>query len=385
MSGNIKKLFIIAGEESGDNIGSKLIAQIKESHPEIEIKGIGGDKMRAQGLVSNFNMKEINLMGFFEIIPHIPNLLKRINQTVQDIIEFDPEYVVTIDSPGFNYRVAKRLRKAGFKGKLVHYVAPTVWAYKEKRARKTAKLFDKLLCILPWEPPYFEKEGLDTKFVGHPVFEDMKFLDSKGKEKVRKNYLISKNDVVISCLVGSRQSEVNKLAGIYSDALKDLQKKFDNIKIFILSTENMKPHLEKMLREFSGNAALITEQEEKYKLLQVSNAAIVKSGTIGLEVASYKCPHVICYKVNPLSYRLIKSMIKTRFVNLVNISAGMEIIPELIQEDCTSESISRIITEFLSNKELAKKQAIESEIELKKMGLKSRTSPSKLAMKEIFG
>lgn len=379
------RLFIIAGEDSGDNIGSKLIRQVKLNYPAVEIKGVGGSKMSAEGLVSIFPMKEISLMGFLEVVPHIPNLLRRINQTVQEILDYSPDFVVTIDSPGFNYRVAKKLKKLGFKGKIIHFVAPTVWAYKEKRAKTTAEIFDKLLCILPWEPPYFEKQGLDTKFVGHPIFEDMIFLDKSGKEDVRKNYLIGDDDIVISCLVGSREGEVKRLSKVYAEALNALEKKFKNLKVFILSTENMKDTLGNLLKDFPKNAAIITEQREKDSLLQVSNAAIVKSGTVALEVASYKCPHLICYKVNYLSHKIIKAMVKIKFANLINYSAGREIIPELLQNDCTAESILRIISELLTNKDTAKRQVDECQVELKKMGLKSKSTPSKLAAQEILG
>ncbi len=379
----ISKLFIIAGEESGDNIGAKFLSQLKKGHSDIKVKGIGGNKMSAQGLISNFSMQEISLMGFLEILPHIPNLIKRINQTVEDILHFNPDVVLTIDSPGFNYRVAKKLKNKGYKGKLIHYVAPTVWAYKEKRAKKTAKIFDKLLCILPWEPPYFTKEGLDTKFVGHPIFEDMDFLDSQGKSDFRKNYLLSKDDIVISCLIGSRKGEVARLKPIFAEALQEISYQTPNLKIFILTTEDMKCELEPSINIFPKNTAIISDGDEKQKILQISNAAIVKSGTVGLEVASYKCPHVICYKVNALSYKIIKFMAKTELVNLVNISAQKEVIPELIQESCTPQKISSNILKLLNNKQSAKLQIEDSQIELKTMGLRGKTVPSAIAVKEV--
>jgi len=379
-----KKLYIIAGEESGDNIGSKMIKAIYKKASDTEIKGVGGTKMVKQGLVSSFPMQEISLMGFIEIIPHIPNLLKRINQTVDEILDFNPDSVVTIDSPGFNYRVAKKLKKKGFKGKLIHYVAPTVWAYKESRALKTAKIFDKLLCILPWELPYFEKHGLDTKFVGHPIFEDIQLLKAKEKQDVRKNYLIKKDDIVITCLIGSRAGEVERFAEIYAEALRLIEKKHENIKVFILSTDSMKPFIQKFLQDFPKNTAIITEQGEKHKLLQISNAAIVKSGTVGLEVASYKCPHAICYKVSWLSYKMIKAMVKIDLVNLVNISANSKIIPELIQDDMTAANISKTICGLLENPDLAKLQVERSQTELKKMGLGKKQKPSEIAASEVF-
>ena len=170
----MKKIFIIAGEASGDQLGAGLLRALREKEDALEIKGIGGERMAAEEFASLFPMQEISLMGFAEILPHIPRLLKRIKQTVAAIEEFQPDAVITIDSPGFNFRVAKALRENGkIKAKMIHYVAPTVWAYKPERAQKTAALFDHLMVLLPFEPPYFEEVGLATSFVGHPVADDL--------------------------------------------------------------------------------------------------------------------------------------------------------------------------------------------------------------------
>ena len=345
-----KKIFMIAGEDSGDNVGASLIKKIREKTPDIIINGIGGNSMQSQGLKSLFPMKEISLMGFLEILPHLPNLIKRINQTTSEIIDQNPESVVTIDSPGFNFRVVKKLRKKGFKGKVIHAVAPSVWAYKPERAKKCAKLFDHMLCILPWEPPYFKKEGLEATFIGHPLFEEIKYIGETEKNLLKEKYNIKKEEKLISLLPGSRKSEIKKLIPIYIETAKLLLKEIPNLKFAILATETLEEEVKKHLSKFPKGTVIESDKEEKRKILQISDAGIVKSGTISLEVAALGCPHLICYKVNPISAWLVKKMINIDFVNLINISANKEIIPELLQEKCRPKNITTEVLKILDNK-----------------------------------
>ncbi|MDX1949976.1 MAG: lipid-A-disaccharide synthase [Rickettsiales bacterium] len=375
------KIFIIAGEKSGDNLGAKLISALKAKQNDIEIFGIGGEEMEKTGLKSLFPMKEINLMGFAEIIPHLPNLINRINFTTKKILEEQPEIVITIDSPGFNYRIAKNLRKANFKGKLIHYVAPSVWAYKEKRAKKTAKLFDTLLCILPWEPPYFEKYNLKTYFIGHSLFENLNILSDSEKQNFREK-LFAKNNIkndekLISVFVGSRLGEVKKHLPIIKKAQELISQKID-CKFAFLTIPHLQNYLESEIGK-SDKIIISSENIEKQKIIQISDFAIVKSGTISLEVAALNCPQIIYYKVNKLSHFLIMRMIKIKFANLINISANEEIIPELIQNNCTAENISEKVLEFLENKNLSISQLEKAKIELKKLGSESNQNPSELA------
>lgn len=372
------KIFIIAGEKSGDNLGGKLIASIKELRSDIKFFGIGSEEMEKQGLNSLFPMSEINLFGFAEIIPHLPNLLNRISQTVEEIEKIEPDIIITIDSPGFNYRVVRKLREKNINAKFVHYVAPSVWAYKEKRAEKTANLFDMLLCLLPWEPPYFEKHGLKTVFIGHPVFEELHIIPEEEKNELRKKY----NGRIISILPGSRLGEVDRFLPTIKESIKKLKEKFDFTPIF-LGTPALAGLLEKNLSDID-NKIIITDPIEKQKVLQISDAAISKSGTYTLEVSALKCPQVIFYKVNPISYFLIDRMLKTEFVNLANFSASRFIIPELIQKDFTADNIVKHISELLENKDAAQKQLSGTEAELVKLGYNSGVSSSNKAAGEVL-
>ncbi len=378
----MKNIFIIAGEKSGDNIGAKLIRSMKKQYAESEISfyGIGGEEMEKEGLKSLFPMREINFMGFLEIIPHLPNLINRINYTVSEILKINPQVVITIDSPGFNYRVAKKLRDKNFKGKLIHYVAPSVWAYKEKRAEKTAKLFDMLLCLLPWEPPYFEKHGLKTVYVGHPLFEDLNIISEVEKILLRKK-LAPEGQKLISILAGSRETEVKKFLSIIKNAL-NLIRNNNDIKIAFLTV----PHLENYLRENTKDINCIIESDisEKQKIIQASDFAIVKSGTVSLEVSALGCPQVVVYKINPISHFIIKSIVKIKYANLLNISANKEIITELIQNDFNAENLAKITLEFLDNPNISQEQLFQVSEELKKFRIDNGTKSSDLAARAVL-
>jgi lipid-A-disaccharide synthase len=379
-----KKIYIIAGEDSGDNLGAKLITQLKElSGESLELYGVGGMKMAESGLKSLFPMREISLIGFVEIIPHLPNLLARIRQTVEDIKRIKPDVVITIDAPGFNKRVAKILKKEAPEIKRVHFVAPTVWAYKPKRAKKMADLFHHLLVLLPFEPPYFEAENLPTTFTGHPVFEDFKTYTAEEKLEIRKRFSLEPAAPFISLLVGSRAGEVKKLLPVYIDTIALIKKEIPNAKFAFLVTGN---HVS-TIRERVANLAdvqVVSGELDKKQLLQVSNAALVKSGTISLEVAAAAVPMVITYKVSPLSAFMLRRMIKVKYVTLVNIIKDSPIIPELLQEDAKAELLSKEVIKLLQSSDVAQNQVSQAEEALKAMGFRQSKKPSKIAAETIL-
>ena len=315
----MKNIFIIAGEASGDWLGSKLIRQLRQQSPDLNISGIGGPKMEAEGLTSLFPMKEISLMGFAEILPHAFNLMKRLKQTEEEIIRQKPDIVITIDSPGFNFRIAEKIQSLRPQTKLVHYVAPTVWAYKPERAAKVDRLFDKLLCILPFEPEYFK----NAEFIGHPVIEDGLDKGDAAGFKQRHNL-----DDFICLMPGSRKGEVKKLLPIFLEAAAKLGKQ-----PVVIVADNV---------EIKANVKTI-HNREKLDCFAASSCGIIKSGTSGLEYAFAGRPYVVAYMANPITIWIIRRMAKIKFVNLVNILFGREIVPELIQEKCTSAQIAEAL------------------------------------------
>ncbi|GAO98007.1 lipid-A-disaccharide synthase [Caedimonas varicaedens] len=208
-------VYLIAGEASGDQVGGRLM-QALQRKSDVTFSGIGGMHMEQQGLRSLFPMSDLSIMGIFEVLPHIPHLLKRLGETEHDILKKRPDVVVTIDSPGFNFRIAKRLKKKGFP--VIHYTAPTVWAWRPGRAKKAAKLLTHLLTLFPFEPPYFEKEGLFTTFVGHPLIE--MDISPQRREGFRQRYGYTEEQPLLCLLPGSRQKEVDKLLPLFVESFK---------------------------------------------------------------------------------------------------------------------------------------------------------------------
>jgi lipid-A-disaccharide synthase len=368
------KCFIIAGEASGDLLGAKLIHSMKNLNSQIEFRGIGGKHMASEGLNSLFNMSELSIMGFVEILPHIPNILSRIQQTVDYITEWQPEVVITIDSPGFCLRVAKKLQ--GTNTKLVHYVAPSVWAYKPKRAKVFASIYDHLLTLLPFEPEYFIREGLDSRFIGHPVVEeDFTTID---QEAFRAKYNIACNKQIIAITPGSRKGEIKRLLPIFLEAINIIKQQLSDIYPVIVAT----PELHSIIK--AHGMLIISDKEDKKACFKAATMAIAKSGTNTLEIAMAGSPMVTAYKVNPLSAILIQMMIKTRYVNIINILAGHEIIPELLQKNCTPKKIAESALNLLNNQQLRDEQVKLNNKQLTKLGLGSTPSPSEKAAHKLI-
>jgi len=377
------KIYIIAGEASGDTIGAYLLDSISDKHPDTIIRGIGGAKMTEAGLKSQFPMQELSLFGFFEILPHIKNIKRRIAQTIADITAFAPDIVLTIDSPGFCTRVTAPIRKMIdaekiTNCKLIHYVAPTVWVYKEHRAEKFAKIYDKLLLILPFERPYFTKVGLDSVFVGHPVAQlpisDFDFI---------KNYHIAPNAVILSVMVGSRKSEIKKMLPIFIKTIKRLKKTVPNLNVVFLAMPEFSAHIQRETVGVDIPIYVVSNDEHRRAAIAQSHIALAKSGTGSLEISANNIPCVIAYKMNILSYMIIKSMMKVKFVNLINVISGREIIPELIQLKCKPRHIAKALTALIDDKSLRAKHIADAHDSLLKMGV-GKGNPSDIACDEIF-
>lgn len=365
------KIFVIAGEASGDWLGAKLIKELLKKNKSAKIQIIGGRKMEHLGLRSLFPITELSLMGFAEILPHIPRLRRRIAETVEAIAEFKPDVVVTIDSPGFNFRVAEKLQHLRPTTKFVHYVAPTVWAYKPERVYRTAALFDKLLCILPFEPQYFHEVDLNTKFVGHPIVEDA-LGDGDAEGFCAKHNL----DEFICLMPGSRKGELKRMLPVFEKVTATMA----DTKFVIIAADYAQFTLEAVTQKWA-NPPLIVDNSEKIDCFAASKAGIIKSGTAGLEYAFAGKPFVVAYKVNPVSAYMLRRMIRINFANLVNILLNREAVPELLQEDCEAEYIIDNLNAVMTAPRdllMGCKEAINM---LKPEGKKT---PSQLAAEEVL-
>jgi lipid-A-disaccharide synthase len=340
------KIYFVTGEPSGDLLASSLMKALKEKTPDVEFYGIGGETMRPYGLNSLFNMAELTVMGFFEVIPVLPRILKRIEQTVADIEKVNPDILITVDSWGFVSVLLSRLKKRKITIPKLHYVAPQVWAWKKGRAKNVAKLVDRLMTLLPYEPEYFEKYGLKCDFVGHPVVENR--IEEIDADDFRERYNIPRDANILSVLPGSRNSEVKRLIPVFNEAIGLLSAKIENLFVVIPTVETVVDEIEKAFKNSNIPCRIITGRNERYAAFKQSMAAIAASGTVSLELASCKTPHLVAYKFNPLTNFFADIFVKVKYANLINILSNREIIPEFMLHKCEANLIADKILEIIT-------------------------------------
>ncbi len=375
------KFYFVAGENSGDFIGAKIIKSIKRNNADrndILFYGVGGPQMKEAGISSLFDFQQINLMGFFEVLPHIFRIKNLINKTVDDIISNNIDVLVTIDSPGFTFRVADKIRKLAPTIKLVHIVAPSVWAYKESRAKKYSKVYDKLLTLLPFEPPYFTKHGLSSEFIGYPALEQNFYVKSK---ELRREFNIADNEKIIAITPGSRRSEISRHMPIIRKALDKLALTHKLTAIFVQPNDLYIRHIDQYLVDAKFNFLFSTE---RLKSFAISDLAIAKSGTNTLEIAASSTPMIVGYKLNILTYLILKMFIKIKYANIINIISNKEVIPEYIQSDFTADNVSYALNKLMSSPNEANSQVAVAKAILKTIGLDSNQLPTDKAASIIF-
>jgi lipid-A-disaccharide synthase len=332
-------IFVIAGEPSGDLLGGRLMAALmEETAGRVRFAGIGGESMADQGLRSLFPMAELSLMGLAEIVPHIPRLLRRIRETARAVDEARPAAVVTIDSPDFTRRVARRITNRAIPR--IHYVAPTVWAWRPRRAKGFARDFDHLLALLPFEPPWFERAGLPCRFVGHPVVESG--ADKGDGAAFRARHGIDPQDTLVCVLPGSRRGEVGRLAGDFGIALGMLARKHARLKVVVPTVEGVSALVEARCAVWPVPVELVHGQAEKFDAMAASNLAMAASGTVALELALARVPHVVAYRVAPLTYFIVRRLLTNpdQYGNLVNIILDRQVVPEFVQGNCRPERLA---------------------------------------------
>ena len=374
----MKRIFIISGEKSGDIIADGIIQKIQNTFPDCQIQGIGGESFSKNGLKSLFNQNELSIMGFFEILPKIFRILKLIKTTVKAIETFQPEHIITIDSPGFNFAIAKKVNNLEINSKIHHVVAPSVWAYKKNRAKKVSSLYNTLFCILPFEPPYFTQFGLKTIFIGYPPFHNMEAV--KQNILTQKKPAVKSSKIIIPITLGSRQSEITKHTPIIKQVIEILSGRFTNIQFTIITL----PHLHnKLAKSFSQvrNANVISNDIEKWQTVQNANFVLAKSGTNVMEFAILGIPSIVFYRANIITEVIIKVMAYTKFATLLNFTAGKYILPEFLQNNATGNSIAMKAKEWLENPALITKVQNEMALELKKF--ESKTQPQEIIFNEV--
>lgn len=376
-------VYIIAGESSGDLLGAHLMRAIKEkSARPVQFFGVGGERMAAEGLASIFPYQELSMLGFVEILPYIFNLAARISQTVDDVIAKRPDIVVTIDVPGFCLRVVEKLRAEKLQAKFVHYVAPTVWAYNAWRAETCAKLFDHLLALLPFEPPYFEKVGLPCTFIGHPVVAETPVGNGAA---FRQKYEIPDDAMLLALFPGSRKSEVERHMPIFARTATMLASTYSKLALAVAVPKNVLPFVAPYFEGCPFRAVIMANDQDKKDAIAGSNLAIVKSGTITLEVAMAGTPMVISYRVNPLSAWAMKRKTLTKYISLINILHQREVIPELLQDACTPLMLATAASQLLRYPELQAAQKAAMQQALAQLHAPDSRRPSDIAADVILG
>ena len=365
----MKKIFIITGEPSGDKLASKVISKLKNNNPNIEYSCVGGTHLNSLGIKSIFDLKEITYIGFTSVLLNIFKIKDKINKTVDEIIRFNPDILFSVDSPDFTLRVAERVKKINKKIKTIHYVAPQVWVWREGRVKKFKNFLDHVLLLFEFEKKYFDKEGIPNTFVGHPLLEQEK------KNKTDLTNIISIDKKIISLFSGSRSSEINLLLPILISFINLMNANFDNyLFVFHATEENKNPINEKIKISNLQNVEVISDENIKRQILDRSTFAVSKSGTVSLEICNAKVPSLIIYKMNYLNYLIVKSLVKIKYANIINIINDKEIIPELIQKECNAKEIYNSVVYFLKNPEKMKQQVNDCE---KTLGqIRSKTSSS---------
>ncbi len=335
-------VYLIAGEPSGDVIGARLIEALK-ADGDVRVSGVGGPEMEAAGLASLFPYGELAIMGLTEVLPSVPRILKRMRAVARDIARAQPDVIVTIDSPGFVFGVIRRLRSRDCPR--VHYVAPTIWAWRAGRVKKFRKHFDHLLALFPFEPPLFEAEGLACTFVGHPAAEGA--VVAGDGSAFRQRHDISAGARVLCLLPGSRRGEVSRLAPIAREVVERLVRDHPGLRIVVPAAPNVRDDIERMALEMPADVLVVDGAQERYDAFAAANLALAASGTVTLELAYAGVPTVVMYRVGRLTGEIARRMIRVTYASIVNIVAGREVFPEFLQSRCEPKPIAAAVGTLL--------------------------------------
>ena len=350
------KICLIAGETSGDMLGEKLMTALnKISNTPIQFSGIGGERMEKQGLVSFFPISDLSIMGISEILPYIPRLLSRIKETIKKIKLGKPDAVVTIDSPGFSLRVVSKLKRSNPDTRLIHYVAPSVWAWKPWRAKRMSRYLDRVLTLFQFESQYFDAVGIDSVFVGHPILQSGVMRgDGIG---FRTNNGIPPDIKLICILPGSRLVEVTKHLPIIEHTLDLLSKKCPVFQVVLPLADNVATRVKSVVQKWPYKITFTEGKDtSKYNAFAASDVALACSGTVALELALADIPYVTIYKMSLFSSIVARCFVRLKYVNLINILLNKEVVPELILEKCKPHLILPNLMKALTDREFRSEQ-----------------------------
>jgi lipid-A-disaccharide synthase len=364
-----KRIFLVAGEASGDLHAANLIKAIKEKNPSVALQGFGGDRMEAAGMEVLLHYRKMAFMGFLEVILNLRTILKNIKICEESILAFKPDVLVLIDYPGFNLRIAEFAKKHGIK--VVYYISPQVWAWKEKRVHKIKRVVDRMLLILPFETDFYKKYSFDTDFVGHPLLDAL----NQTEDEAFKINLPETKKPIIALLPGSRKQEIKTMLPVFLE----IARHFPNYQ-FVLS--KAPSQTDAFYNELLKGEKVLSVRGT-YGLLKKSHAALVTSGTATLETALFEVPQVVCYKGSYISYRLARSFIKVKYISLVNLILDRELVPEMIQQDFTSEKVGEKLKQICEGEVREKQQSGYVELKQKLGGGGASEKAAAIVLEEI--
>lgn len=371
-------VFLVAGEPSGDRLGAALMAALARRIPDIRFAGVGGSGMTAQGLVSRFPMSELSLMGLLEVLPHLPRLHRRLTETADAVRTMRPALVVTIDAPGFNMRLLQRLRGQGIP--LVHYVAPTVWAWRPGRVRHFVGLVDHLLALLPFEPPYFERAGVCCSYVGHPALE----LSIEGRDPAgfRARHGIAAEAKLLCLLPGSRRSELRYHLPIFREAVERLEAPVPGIRIVLPTLPELERAVSDQVASWRNPPIVVAGDAARYDSFAAADLALAASGTVILELARFGVPTVLAYRGNPVTAYLVGRLLTVRFAGLANILLDREVVPEFLQQACRPDRLADALLGLILDSAARDRQRAGQKEALERLG---EGRPSERAAEIVAG
>jgi lipid-A-disaccharide synthase len=344
---------VVAGEPSGDALGARLLAALRQRAGDgFEAFGVGGPRMAAGGFDSLFPMEDLSVMGLAEILPRILRLKARLAETEAAARARRPDVLVTIDSPGFNLRLAGRLADARFP--LVHYVAPQIWAWRQGRLRHVVPLFDRLLALLPFEPAFFEPAGLPTRFVGHPVVEYGAAGGDGAGFRARQG--IAADAPLVALLPGSRRSETTRLMPVFGQVLAQVAPTVPGLVAVLPTVPAVADQVRAAVRDWPVAATVLDDPAVKYDVFAAATCALAASGTVTLELALARVPMLVCYRTSWLTAALVRRMIHVPHVCMVNVLLKEGVVPEFLQEDCRADRIVPALAGLLAGDAVAARQ-----------------------------
>lgn len=367
------RVFLVAGEASGDRLGAALMDGLRQLAGPVSFDGVGGPLMQAQGLTSRFAMDELSVFGIAEVLPKYRHLKRRITETAQSVIKTQPDVLITIDSPDFCLRVARQV-KAASRIRTVHYVAPSVWAWRAGRAQKMAKSIDQVLALLPFEPPFMRAAGMRCDFVGHPVVsEPQPALDDIAA--FREASGIGSAPILLA-LPGSRQGEVARLAPVFGAALRPVLARYPDMRVVVPAAAGVADAVIAAARDWPGSALVLDPRDlspaensqRKRVAFSAADIALAASGTVSLELAAAATPMVIAYDMNWFTWQIMSRLLKTDTVTLVNLVSNSRTVPEFLGPACRPDAIANALIEVIDNPETRARQGAAMQDTMTKLG-----------------